>query len=75
MSASSIYLVPGHTTCKECGSIDTSLEMQVDRGGGLVRFRVDCNRCGGTPHYLPYTEINRAVKRWLKEHKCLEIPS
>lgn len=56
-------------SCIECGaSQETTLEMQVDRGGGLIRFRVNCEKCGGFSHYLEYNEINRAVKRWLKKH-------
>lgn len=56
--------------CRDCGEYDrATLELQVDRGGRLVRFRVNCDRCGGFSHYLPYSEINRAVKRYLDEQK------
>lgn len=55
--------------CVDCGSDETRLELQVDRGGKLVRFRVDCDRHGGFSHYLPYSEINRAVARYLNKEK------
>lgn len=52
-------------TCKDCDSVDTRLSMTVDRGGKLVRFKVDCDSCGGFSHYLQHTEINKAVKDYL----------
>ncbi len=54
--------------CQECGSDSIELSVQVGRDG-LVRFRVDCHEHGGFSHYLPTTEINRAVARYLeKQH-------
>jgi hypothetical protein len=52
--------------CRECEGYDTTLTMQVDKGErGLVRFLVNCNRCGAYSHQLPFTEINRAVRSWI----------
>jgi hypothetical protein len=57
----------GYEVCVECGSRDMEVTMQVDRGGGLVRFRVDCNAHGGFSHMLPQSRLTRAVRRYLKE--------
>lgn len=57
--------------CIKCGEYySTTLKLQVDRGEGLVRFQVDCDRCGVFSHYLEYNEINRAVKRYLDSIKA-----
>jgi hypothetical protein len=55
--------------CRECGKSGwTRLSMQVDRGErGLVRFRVDCDRCGAFSHFLEHSEIQEAVRRYLQE--------
>lgn len=54
-------------TCTQCNErAHTTLSLQVDRGGGLARFRVDCEKCGTFSHYLEHNELNRAVQRWLR---------
>lgn len=52
--------------CVECGSRDTALSVQVDRGSRrLVRFRVDCATHGGFSHYLRHGPVQMAVKDYL----------
>lgn len=54
-------------TCEQCLSYKhTSVKMQVTENG-IVRFRVECERCGGFSHYITKNDhISYAVKKWLK---------
>lgn len=60
-------MTPMEMTCVDCGQSDqTTLSIQLDKGGRLVRFRVDCVACGGFSHYLTHDERNRAFRRFLE---------
>lgn len=61
-------------TCRDCNEYDmAALEMQVSKNG-QVQFRVDCKRCGGFSHYLEYSEINRAVRRYMEGQQMADPP-
>lgn len=53
--------------CTECGNPDTDLSLQVylRKSIRLVRFRVDCGRCGCFSHYLKSGPVQVAVKTYL----------
>lgn len=55
--------------CLNCGDDDsTEVEMTADRGGRLVRFRVDCTKCGTFSHYIDEPMLAHAAKEFL--HKA-----
>lgn len=62
-----------NTKCVDCRCNDQTKIEAVIHKNGLVQFRVDCRRCGGFSHFLPYTELNQAVKDLVGELNAIRF--
>lgn len=60
-------LASNDLVCTQCNSNKgAEVSLQVDRGGGLARFRVECERCGNFSRYIDDPVLRDALKRFFR---------